>query len=54
MEQKVVDFTWDPVNTNYIYVLNSESEVVLFELSQHRNTCKDKGRVILEKPGAGL
>ena len=24
------------------------------EVSQHRNTCKDKGRVILEKPGAGL
>jgi hypothetical protein len=54
MLQDIVDFTWEPNNINFLYVLNAVNEIVLFEVGQSRMTCKAVGKITLQKPGKML
>lgn len=41
----VVDFSFESSSSNILYVLNSEGEVYVFELSTNQYTCKTIGKV---------
>ena len=50
----IVDFTFEPTNMGYLYVLNSANEIMLFEVSQARRNCKPIGKVSLTKKGTSV